>query len=186
MMKPTLRNILVAFTVLVLPAVILAQTVVAPAPSTPAPTTIQALFLQIVVPAIFTAIAGIVTWGGARLIALIDAKTKNEAVAGVLSRLASAVMTVVLDVNGTVKAKYIALAADGNISDADKKELAKVGLDKVKEHLGAKGLQELAAVLGLKGDLIDSFLSSHIEAAVESLKDRTPTVDPAVSSVDPS
>lgn len=182
-MKLSLQKILVLFATLVLPAVILAQVVV-PDPAPASPSSLQTLFLQIVVPAIFTAIAGIVTWGGARLIALIDAKTKNETVAGVLARLTSAVQTVVLDINGTVKAAYVEATKDGVLSPDEKTALKKLALDKVKEHLGKSGLQTLITILGLNGELVDSFLGSHIEAAVESMKERTP-IDPAVSSVDP-
>lgn len=137
-------------------------------------TSIKGLFISIVVPAIFTALAALITWGGARLIALINAKTKNETVAGVLSRLTATVQTVVLDLNGTLKAEYMKAAADGVITDAEKRALKATAVQKIREHLGAKGLAEVVTVLGLNGALVDDFLGSHVEAAVEGLKPRDP------------
>jgi hypothetical protein len=188
-MKFTLKKILALFAVLVLPVAILAQ--VAAAPAAPAATSsIKELFIQVVVPALFTAIAAIVTWGGKALIDLINAKTKNQLVAGILARLTSAVQVAVMDVNGTVKAAYLEAVKDGPITPEEKSRLKAIAIAKVKEHLGMKGLGELVTILGVNSTLIDSFLGSHIEAAIEGMKPgaapvTTPAIDPAVSSVDP-
>lgn len=184
MKNPITKHLAIFSLALFVPIIVLAQAVVATQPAQPQQGAVMSLFTQIVVPALFTTIAAIVTWGGAKLVALIDAKTKNETVAGVLSRLAAVVQTVVLDVNGTVKAAYLEKIKDGVLSDQDKKELKDLALAKIKEHLGKDGLKDLVNVLGLNGDLIDSFLGSHIEAAIEGSK-APARIDPAVSSTDP-
>lgn len=149
---------------------------------------IQALFLQIVVPAAFTVLAALVTFGGKKLIDYINAKTKNESVAGILARLVSTVQTVVLDVNGTVKPEVIKALADGKITDAEKKMIRDIAVARVKTHLGAKGLAEIVSILGVDPSLIDSFIGSHLEAAIEGSKDRSGgvTIDPTASSTEPA
>lgn len=150
---------------------------------------IQAMFLQIVVPAIFTALAALIAFGGKKLITLIDAKTKTEGasaktilVGGILARLTAAVQTVVLDVNGTLKADMIAAAADGKITAEEKAAIKAHAIDRLKTHLGPKGLAEIVEILGINSTLVDTFLGSHLEAAIEGSKDRSGVIDPAASS----
>jgi hypothetical protein len=149
---------------------------------------IQAMFLQIVVPAAFTVLAALITFGGKKLIDLINVKTKNAVLAGVLARLVSTVQTVVLDLNGTMKADMINAAKDGKITDDEKAIIRAHAIAKVKAHLGAKGLAEIVSVLGVAPGLVDSFIGSHLEAAIESTKFRggIPPIDPTVSSTDPA
>lgn len=159
---------------------------------------IQAMFLQIVVPAAFTILAALITFGGKKLISYIDAKTKTEhasaktiLVGGILARLTAAVQTVVLDVNGTIKADMIAAAADGKITDEEKAEIKDRALTRLKTHIGLKGLAEIVEILGISPSLLDTFLGSHLEAAIEGSKDRSGvpgggTIDPTVSSTDPA
>lgn len=161
---------------------------------------VKTLFLQIVVPAAFTVLAALITFGGKKLISLIDAKTKTEhasaktiLVGGILARLTAAVQTVVLDVNGTIKAEMVKAAEDGKITDDEKAEIKDRALSRLKTHIGLKGLAEIVEILGVSSNLVDTFLGSHLEAAIEGSKDRSGTtisaaegaIDPAVSSVDP-
>lgn len=141
------------------------------------------LFMQIVVPAAFTVLASLVTWGGARLITYIDAHTKNVQIAGILSRLTSAVQTVVLDVNGTVRADVVAASADGKITSDEAAKIKAHALARVKEHLGVRGLAELTSILGIAPTTIDSFLGSHLEAALEGSKAPPSTSDQLLSAL---
>jgi hypothetical protein len=171
------------------PFLALAQAVapVVPVVAPPAePGAFMSLFMQIVVPALFTALAAVVTWGGKKLIDFIDAKTKNEAVAGILGRLVGVVQTVVLDVNGTVKAGFIDAAKDGTITATEAAQIKAIAIAKVKEHLGTKGIAEVVTALGIAPAMIDAFIGSHLEAAIEGTKDRTtPAIDPAADSANP-
>lgn len=146
---------------------------------------IQALFLQIVVPVVFTSLAALIAFGGKKLIALIDAKTKNAAIAGILSRLTSAVQTTMLDINGTLKAAVSEAAADGVITPEEKRRIKEAALQRVKTHLGVKGLAEIVSVLGVAPASVDTVIGSHLEAALEATKDRSGAIDPEKSSVDP-
>lgn len=190
------------------PTLVLAQAVTS-APTAPAaPSVLSTLFVQIVIPAIFTVLAAVVTWAGKSLINLIDAKAKNQTVAGILARLSATVETAVLDVNGTMKAQFAKASEDGVITPGEAAQLKAAAIAKIKEHLGPKGIGELTTVLGVNGSLLDSFIGSHIEAAIEGSKPAAPSVkdtalaaavgalnvgitamaapriDPAVSSVD--
>lgn len=169
---------LLALLLAFIPALALAQEAGASSPVLDVKGGLWALFLQYVVPALFTAIAAVVTAGGAALVALVKTKTKNETIAGMLDRIIHTVQTVVLDVNGTVKVEYLELTKDGDLSAADKARLKAVALDRVKSHLGS-AVALIPAVFGITPEQIDSFLGSHIEAAVESLNRTSRPATPA-------
>ena len=57
-----------------------------------------------------------------------------------------------------------------NLSPAEKKQIKERALASVKAHLGAKGLAEIAKVLGLEGGALEGLLSSKVEAAVHDLR----------------
>lgn len=117
------------------------------------------------------------TWLGAHLSAWIKSKTKNEALAGILVRLNQSVFDGVKAVNQNManllgEAKAPGSPGGAKITEAEAAKLKAAALDHVKSYWGAKGLGEMAKVLGFGGDMagLDKMLSNKIEAAVGDVK----------------
>jgi len=92
-------------------------------------------------------------------------RVKNERARGILERLADASVTVVAEVEQTVRSKTKDLPARERANAAKEAAIASL-----KSHLGPKGLIELQQVLGLSGLGLESVLSSKIEAQVHQAK----------------
>lgn len=106
-------------------------------------------------------------WAMLKVKDLVAAKIGNEAVKGILTRLADAVETAV---KATYQAFVSPLKSGGSFSDADKAIAKEMALAEIKSHLGEKGMKELMAILGWSQDQADQNLKSKIEAQVADLK----------------
>jgi hypothetical protein len=112
---------------------------------------------------VFLAVIG---WLSFQAAGWIRAHTKNAQVQGILLRLDDAVATAVGSLEQTVVVAAKSAAADGQLTKADGAAVKAAALAEIKSHLGPKGIAELQAILGIKPDGLDSFLSSRIEASV--------------------
>jgi uncharacterized protein YidB (DUF937 family) len=111
-----------------------------------------------------------VTWVAAKLAQFINARVQNEYLRGVLVRLDDAVLSVVREVNQVTVDAIKSASIDGRLPAGTRESIKAAAINAVKSHLGAKGLSELARVLGLDNGAVDRLLSTRIEAAVHDIK----------------
>lgn len=110
-------------------------------------------------------------WASVELSKFIRAKTKNEALAGALTRLNDVVFTVVKALNQTVVDELRKANADGKVTKEEVAGIKAKALEQVKSHIGPKGIDELLFVLGLKDEAaLDKLVSDKVEAAVGDVK----------------
>lgn len=119
------------------------------------------------------AVVAFLGWASIRLANWLKAKTKNEYLSGALVRLNDAVFSAVKEVEQTVVGAIRRAKADGKITDEEKAEIKAKAIAAVKSYLGAKGLLELAKVLGLDGAALDALIGAKIEGAVHDMKTAT-------------
>jgi hypothetical protein len=103
-----------------------------------------------------------------KLIDLINARVKNEAVQGILDRLDQTALAVVTQIQQTV--------VDNLDPSAPKESLIKArdaALANLKTLLGQKGLDDIKNVLGLGDDSLDKILVMFIEKRVHDLKQKS-------------
>ena len=103
-------------------------------------------------------------------IRLVNALTSNSTARAVLGRAGEEVRAVVLDVFQTFVGAIKEGRADGKLTADEKERARSMALSKLKANLGKAGLARLARVLGLKNDLLDSWLISKIESGVAEAK----------------
>lgn len=129
--------------------------------------------------ALSPALLALIGWLSLKLAALIKAKTDNAYVQGVLLRLNDAVWVAVREVEQTLVATLKATEANGKLTETARMNAKSAAIATIKEHLGPKGLAELAEVLGLTGQAVDAFLGKRVEAAVNASKaPAVPTLRP--------
>jgi hypothetical protein len=116
----------------------------------------------------------VVTWAGAKLALLLDARIKNEYLHGVLVRLDHHVVSVVREVNQVTVEAIKNASVDGRIPPGARETIKNAALGAVKAHLGVEGLAELGRVLGLDSPAVDRLIGTRIEATVHELKEKTP------------
>jgi hypothetical protein len=114
-----------------------------------------------------------ITWVAAKLAQLLSARVKNEYLRGVLVRLDDAVVSVVREVNQVTVEAIKNASVDGRLPQGARDAIKNAAMNTVKAHLGAKGLTELAQVLGLDSPAVDRLIGTRIEATVHSLKAQT-------------
>lgn len=117
------------------------------------------------------AFVAFLTWSAAHLGDWIRSKVRNDAVAGVLDRLAQLAFNVVQETQQTVVSSLPDKANKAALRTARDQALATL-----QSHLGEKGLRELMIILGLKDDdAVVKLLISYIESSVLTLKMSAPT-----------
>lgn len=114
-------------------------------------------------------------WLSYRLASWIKAKTKNEQIAGMITRLGDSVSTLVKEAEQTLvsemkraKAKDSADGARLTTEEAAGVRLAVIS--KFRKLWGEKGIKEIEKVLGVNRDSMTPFIESKIETAVHELK----------------
>jgi hypothetical protein len=122
--------------------------------------------LQVLSPILLAAL----TWVAAKIAQYIQAKVKNEYLRGVLVRLDDAVLAAVREVQQVTVEAIKSASADGKLTPDERARVKQAALDSVKSHLGMKGINELAKILGLETGAVDRLLSTRVEAAVHDLK----------------
>lgn len=125
-------------------------------------------------PLLGTILLALMSMGAAKLVALIQAKTKNEWLKTALVRATDAVFQAVHFVEQTMAAKLKDAASDGKISAEEGAQLKAAALDAVKSYLGDNGMKELMSILGFDSPSLDKFLSDKIEASISQIKQANP------------
>jgi len=152
-----------------------------------APVTTASGFLQAILPALLTALAGVVTAViallGRALHGWLTEKSKTSALAGAAVKLDAIAEAVVAHVNAGMRAKLEELSKDGEISADDAKALKAEGMRLLKEALGEEGLTSVAGALGIGASVVDTFLSGVLEKKVEAAK---PAAAPAPAAPSPT
>lgn len=110
------------------------------------------------------------TWVAARLGQWINARVRNEYLRGVLVRLDDAVLAVVREVHQVTVEALKAATVNGKLPPAARESVKQAALNTIKSYLGARGIAELARVLGLSSEGVDRLIGTKIEAAVHDLK----------------
>jgi hypothetical protein len=122
--------------------------------------------VQGLIPVLMAALA----WAGVKIATWINAKTKNEYLKGVLLRLNDAVLAAVRETEQTVVTQLKAAAADGKLTDDEKRDVKRAAFESVKAHFGSKGVAEVGQVLGLSEDALEKMIGARLEAAVHDMK----------------
>ncbi len=110
------------------------------------------------------------SWLSVKAAQLISAKVKNEYLKGVMVRLDDAVFAAVREVQQVTVDSLKAASADGQLTPDERAKVKQAAIDTIKSHLGAKGIAEVANILGLENGAIEKLLSTRVEAAVHDLK----------------
>jgi hypothetical protein len=140
--------------------------------------TVAPQVIDILLPLLLTVLA----WASIRLAQFIRAHTNNVRVQGVLLRLNDAVLTTVGAVEQTVVVAAKASCAGGKLSPDAAAKIKQAALDALKSHLGKRGLDEVAGIIGIDSSAFDVFLSTRIEAAVGKLPESAPVPPVPTSS----
>lgn len=111
-----------------------------------------------------------VTWVAAKLGQWINARVRNEYLRGVLVRLDDAVVSVVREVHQVTVDALKAATVDGRLPPAARETVKQAAVSAIKSHLGARGLSEVARVLGLDAPGVERLIGTKIEAAVHDIK----------------
>lgn len=104
---------------------------------------------------------------GLKYRAWIAEKVKNARIAGVLERLGNFAFQVVAELNQTIVAQ---LKKDGKWNAEEAAKVKQMAIDKLKSYLGAEGLKEAMAILGIDNATLLSLLGTLIEQSVLSEK----------------
>jgi len=127
---------------------------------------LKSIAAQAAEPLITLAAAG-VTWLCARAARWLALKTKNEAIAGMISRLNDAVRAGVLEIEQSTVKAVKAQTVDGKLSADAAKVVKAAAIASVKAHLGSAAIADVQKILGV--DDVDAMIGSRVEAAVSSL-----------------
>lgn len=127
---------------------------------------LQSFAAQALPPLLALAAAGF-TWACTRAARWLSAKTKNEAVKGVIDRLNDAVNAGVMEVEQSTVKAVKAQTVDGKLSVDAAKVVKQVAIDSVKAHLGPDAIAEAQKVLGVAD--IEAVIGSRVEAAVSAM-----------------
>ncbi len=110
------------------------------------------------------------SWLSVKAAQLISAKVKTEYLKGVLVRLDDAVFAAVREVQQVTVDDLKAASANGQLTPDERAKVKQAAIDTIKSHLGAKGIAEVANVLGLEDGAVDRLLTTRVEAAVHDIK----------------
>ena len=110
------------------------------------------------------------TWVAAKTAQLIHAKVRSEVLRGVLLRVDDAILAAVREVHQVTVEELKSASADGRLTPEDRARVKARAIETVRAHLGARGVAELAKVLGLESGGVEKLLSTRLEAAVHDLK----------------
>lgn len=119
-------------------------------------------YLPLIVDLLIPILMSLVAWLSVSAKKWIDAKVKNEWASGALTRLSDAVFDVVKATEQTMAQEVREAAADGKITTDEAKAIKEHAIDRVKAHVGSKGMDELKRVLD--ADAIEHVIEDKIEA----------------------
>lgn len=168
------------FLLVVVPFVVFAQDVPAPAP--PAQGWFAQLWWGSIFPALITAVTALVTWLAKKAADYFKAKSE-EAGASVaatlfntnMSKLLVLLDSLVADANVRLKPKLASFMADGKLSPEEGAQLKAELLAMVKEKAGPDLLKFIGSI---GGGVLDNVLSGLLEQSVARMKPTTPSAEP--------
>ncbi len=123
-------------------------------------------FVQIVVPALCTGLAGLLGWAMMALRKKFEAQAEQSKIAAVGTRITHLADVVVADLNATVKPAIVEAAKDGVLTAEEAAKIKSMAMDRLKALIAEKGMAELSGVLGIVAPSIETYLSGLIEQAV--------------------
>lgn len=131
--------------------------------------TLLTYVVPVLIVMLFSGLLALLGWIGKSLKAKFEADGKVSLIEGAVLKVVDLSTTIVHEVEAGTKAKMTALKEDGKLDAADYKALADEALGKLKASLGAEGLKQLGATLGMGGDALDTYLKGKLEQAVTSV-----------------
>lgn len=120
-------------------------------------------------PMVVLAVLGAIAWTYRKFLA---DKIKSNRWSGMILRAGLSMRTIAIEVNAVYVKALKDAGQDGVWTDEEKAKAKKMALDKFKEQWGAKGLKELARIIGF-GDALDSWLGSLLESTLADLPKAT-------------
>lgn len=133
---------------------------------------VLSMFVQYVLPVLFSAIAMVGTWALARFAEKLGAEAKTSKTFAVLERLSLMAHAVVADLEVTLKPRLLEATRDGVLTQAEIVMLRSAALERLKQLAGERGLEEARALLGIAAPELERFLTGLLERAVDSLPSR--------------
>lgn len=136
--------------------------------------------LQWIATTLATVVTGALLFG----VRYLASKTSSDMLRDAAGRLGLACRTAVAEVKQTYVDAIKEGAADGKLTDAERKEAMGRAIGAAKSLLGVKGLKLVGQAFGIISGEVDSFLTSHLEAAVADKPSelRTTPIDPSRES----
>lgn len=139
-------------------------------------------FVKYVVPVLFTGIMTLVGIGFSKLAKKWGADGQTSKLAQVGSKFAHFGEMAAHDIEATIRKQLDVAAEDGDLSEADYKKMREVGVAKIKELAGTRGLAELKGVMGVGAGALDTYIGGVLEKAVASLPSNVTDSQAAVAS----
>jgi hypothetical protein len=120
--------------------------------------------------ALATLTLALLTWAGARLGRLLDARAKGERLRGAIVTLDDAVSSVVRELQQVTVEALKGATAGGKLSDSVKAMLRRAAVGAVKQHLGPKGVAAVARAYALDDPAVERLIVTRVEAALYDLR----------------
>jgi hypothetical protein len=127
------------------------------------------LFVQYLLPVIFSGLAGLLSWVFVQVGKRAKAQAGESKVTAISARLAHFGDVTVADLEATLKPELIAATKDGELTRAEILHLRDVALTRLKVLAGQRGAAEIHNVLGIGAAQVDEYLRGVIERAVDRL-----------------
>lgn len=127
------------------------------------------LFIEHVLPVLFTALAGVLTWACSQLAMKLKAQAEGSKLAAVAAKFAHFGEVVVADLETTLKPAMLEASADGQITPEEGKKLRAMAVERIKLMATEQGLTELSKVMGMSDAWIDTYLAGVVEKAVSTV-----------------
>jgi hypothetical protein len=131
--------------------------------------TLLSLFIQYLLPILFSALATLSAWALAQLAKKLGAQAAHSKAAAIAARLTHLAETIVADLEATLKPELAKATADGKLDKAEILRLRDVALQRLKALAGERGLLELQGILGIAAPQVDGYLQGILERAVDQL-----------------
>jgi hypothetical protein len=110
------------------------------------------------------------SWLSLQIATFIKARVRSERLRGVLERVDDAVFVAVREVEQVFVSSLKSASADGALTPDERKSAKEAAVAAARSYLGAKGLVELARVLGIPLEDVERVVSARVEAAVYNLR----------------
>ena len=110
------------------------------------------------------------SWLSFKATALINQKTRSEALRTALTRLDDAAFAAAREAESVVVQKLKETMLDGVLSEQDRREVRDATVDSIRRQLGLRGIVETSKALGLTDPEMNQFLATRAQSAAHELK----------------